>query len=319
MKNPSSKEATTRGYLIALIGVAIWSTTAIFIRYLNNTFDMPPMVIAFWRDFFVALALAIIFVFVNRNLFVLGRNHLGFLLGYGVTLAIFNGLWTVSVKLNGAAIATVLVYSSAAFTALYERWFLKGRLGPWKMLAIVLSLLGCVLISGVYDPLAWHLNPFGIIVGLFSGGGFTAYSLMGKKSAGKGINSWTVLMYSFAVAALILLVFNLFPDPTLKLSTVDRLLWLSDSFWGWTVLILLAVGPSIGGYGLYNVSLSYLSASVANLIATLEPSMTALLAYILLGERFTPEQIVGSSLILVGVVILRLRERVGKNRKQSQS
>jgi len=319
MKNPSSKEATTRGYLIALVGVAIWSTTAIFIRYLNNAFDMPPMVIAFWRDFFVALALAIIFVFVNRNLFVLGRYHLGFLLGYGVTLAIFNGLWTVSVKLNGAAIATVLVYSSAAFTALYERWFLKDRLGPWKTLAIILSLLGCVLISGVYDPSAWHLNPFGIIVGLFSGGGFTAYSLMGKKSAGKGINSWTVLMYSFAVAALILLVFNLFPDPTSKLSTADRLLWLGDSFWGWTVLILLAVGPSIGGYGLYNISLSYLSASVANLIATLEPSMTALLAYILLGERFTPEQIVGSSLILVGVVILRLRERVGKNRKRSQT
>jgi drug/metabolite transporter (DMT)-like permease len=73
---------------------------------------------------------------------------------------------------------------------------------------------------------------------------------------------------------------------------------------------LLAIGPSIGGYGLYNVSLKYLSASVANLIATLEPSMTAVLAYLFLGEILTPAQIVGSILILVGVVILRLRERV---------
>jgi drug/metabolite transporter, DME family len=319
MKNSSSYEATTRGYLIAFVGVAIWSSTAIFIRYLNDAFNMPPMVIAFWRDFFVALALAVFFLFVNRNLFLLGRNHLGFLLGYGLTLAIFNSLWTVSVKLNGAAIATVLVYSSAAFTALYERWFLKGRLGPWKTVAIILSLLGCVLVSGVYDPSVWHVNPLGIVVGLLSGGGFTAYSLLGKKSAAKRINSWTVLMYSFAVAALILLTFNLFSDFASNLSSLDHLLWLGDSLWGWSVLILLAIGPSIGGYGLYNFSLSYLSASVANLIATLEPSMTALLAYILLGERFTLAQIGGSILILAGVVILRLRERVSGKKKISQA
>jgi drug/metabolite transporter (DMT)-like permease len=33
--------------------------------------------------------------------------------------------------------------------------------------------------------------------------------------------------------------------------------------------------------------------------------MTALLAYLLLGERFTPAQIAGSILILAGVLILR--------------
>ncbi len=271
----TAQENTSKGYLIAIVGVAIWSFTAIFIRYLNDAFDMPPMVIAFWRDFFVALALLIVFFFANRKLISLEKKHLKFIMVYGFVLAIFNALWTVSVKLNGAAIATVLVYGSAAFTATYERWFHHNRLGIWKTSAIILSLLGCVLVAGAYDLAKWQLNPVGILVGLLSGIAFTTYSLFGKRSLNKGINSWTALLYSFAIAAVFLLSLNFFPDNATNLSVIDRLFWLGDSLWGWLVLILLAVGPSIGGYGLYNLSMNFLSASIANLIATLEPSMTA--------------------------------------------
>jgi len=54
------------------------------------------------------------------------------------------------------------------------------------------------------------------------------------------------------------------------------------------------------------VSLTYLPASVANLIATLEPSMTAVLAYLFLRETFTTPQLIGSGLIIGGVIILRI-------------
>ena len=53
----------------------------------------------------------------------------------------------------------------------------------------------------------------------------------------------------------------------------------------------------------------YLPASVVNLIATLEPSFTAVQAYFLLGERFSTEQVLGSLLILGGVIALRLGEK----------
>jgi len=73
-------------------------------------------------------------------------------------------------------------------------------------------------------------------------------------------------------------------------------------------LVTLAVGPTVGGFGLYTVSLGYLPASVANIIATLEPVMTAILAFFLLGEHFTPPQWVGSLLIITGVIVLRVSE-----------
>ena len=53
--SPSSN--LTRGYTIALVSAAILSTTAIFIRHLTQTYHMPPLVLAFWRDGLVALTL----------------------------------------------------------------------------------------------------------------------------------------------------------------------------------------------------------------------------------------------------------------------
>ena len=73
-------------------------------------------------------------------------------------------------------------------------------------------------------------------------------------------------------------------------------------------MILLVIGPTIGGYGLYTVSLSYLPASVANLIATLEPSLTAAQSYVFLHETFTAPQLFGSVLIIAGVILLRVGE-----------
>jgi drug/metabolite transporter (DMT)-like permease len=50
-------------------------------------------------------------------------------------------------------------------------------------------------------------------------------------------------------------------------------------------------------------------ASVANVIATLEPTMTAALAYFLLGETLTTPQAAGRILVLFGVMILRVWDR----------
>jgi drug/metabolite transporter (DMT)-like permease len=86
------------------------------------------------------------------------------------------------------------------------------------------------------------------------------------------------------------------------------LFWLGSALVGWGILFLLAAGPTVMGFGLYNVSLSYLPSSVANLIVTLEPVFTAISAYFLFGERLNGLQLGGSLMILAGVVFLRVHE-----------
>ncbi len=298
----------TQGYLICIVGTFIWSFTAIFIRYLTENYDMPPLVLAFWRDIFVFLTLGAVFLLFSRSRLRVPRRQLGFLILYGLLLSVFNSLWTFSVDFNGAAVSTVLAYSSAAFTAVFA-WRLFGeRLGFVKILAVGMSLAGCVFVSGAYSLEAWRLNTLGIITGLLSGIAFAGYSLMGKASSERQIYPWTALFYTFGFAAVFLFIYNLVSGELLNAAGGSNLFWLGNAWVGWLVLAALAFGPTIGGYGLYTVSLTYLPASVANLIATLEPAFTAILAYLLLDERLNTPQIIGSALIIGGVIVLRLSE-----------
>ena len=300
-----------RGYLICLIATTLWSTTGVLIRYLTENYHLPSLVLAFWRDLFVALALGIVIGLVSPSRLQVERKNIRFFILYGFILAVFNSLWTLSVAINGAAVATVLAYGSAAFTALLGWQFMNERLSPVKITAVILSLAGCTLVSGAFDPAAWQVNPWGITIGLVSGLAFAVYSLMGKASSNRQIYPWSALLYSFAVAAGFLLLFNLAPAVVSGTNPLPALSWLGRSAAGWGVLALLAVGPTVGGFGLYTVSLTYLPASVANLIATLEPAMTAILAYLFLGEQLTSPQLTGSGLILAGVILLRALE--GRN------
>lgn len=161
--------------------------------------------------------------------------------------------------------------------------------------------------AGAYDLSAWQGNPLGIAAGLLAGLAFAVYSIMGRAAAQRNMPAWSTLLYTFLAAAVFLLLYQVIPAVVTGSSL--NLLALGNSPAGWAVLVALALGPTIGGYGLYSVSLTYLSASVANLIATLEPTMTAALAYFLLGETLSPPQIAGGMLVLLGVVILRVWDR----------
>ncbi len=320
MQPTHSHTNLTRGYPIAVAASVILSTTAIFIRHLTQTYQLPALVLAFWREVFVAAALLPALLIFRPALLRVKRGQVRYLVLYGLMLAIFNALWTLSVALNGAAVATVLVYCSAAFTALLGWWLLKERL-DWAMgLAVAACLGGCVLVSGALEASAWQANLAGIITGVLAGLWYAIYTLMGRSAAQRGLNPWTVVLYTFGIAAGCLGLANLLPPlvagaglPGAAARPAD-FLWLGSAWAGWGVLLLLAAGPTLAGFVLYNFSLNYLPSSVAQLIVTTEPVFTAVTAFLLLGERMTGIQIGGSLLILGAVVFLRISEGAGKDK-----
>jgi len=300
----------SRGFIIALVATVLWSTTGPLISYLSKTYSLPSLVLAFWRDLFVSFGMLVGLLIFSRARIQLDRTHWGFMVFYGFTLAIFNSIWTFSVQYNGAAVATVMAFSSPAMTAILSRIIFKENFSAIKILSILLSLAGIVLVAGAYDPSVWNLNPLGIIFGLLSGLMFAIYNLEGKHASDTKIDSWTALLYSFSWATVFLLLFNLGNDLLItgKAPFAD-MLWLGSSTTGWGILFFLGVAPSLGGFGLYTLSIRYLSPTSSNLIATLEPAFTALWAYLFLSELLTPIQIAGGVLALFGVLLLRFSER----------
>ena len=306
----TTQQNTSRGFIIALTATVIWSTTGPFISYLVVTYSLPSLVLAFWRDLFVAFGMSVGLLIFSRRLFSLERRHWVFMVLYGLTLAVFNSMWTFSVQYNGAAVATVLAFSSPAMTAILSRIVFKETFNWVKVVSIALSFLGTILVSGAADPAAWKLNPLGIVFGLLTGLLFAIYNLEGKAASDRHIDSWTALLYSFGSATFFLFFFNIASDLVItRQPALSNMMWLGNSLPGWGLLFFLGVAPTLGGFGLYTLSIRYLSPTVSNLVATLEPVFTAVWSYLFLSEVMNGIQLGGSFLLLLGVILLRTADR----------
>ncbi len=299
---------SSRGYLIGLSATVFLSFTGILISYLNRTYNLPSLVLAFWRDISVVLGLLIVFVAFKRDRLRLDRSHWSFFILYGLTLSLFNSMWTFSVQFNGAAIATVLAFSSPAMTAVLAYFIFNEQINGIRLSSIVMSLLGTALVSGAMDPAAWKVNTSGIVFGLLTGLFFACYTLLGKTSSNKSIDSWTTMFYVFSSAVFFLFVFNLLMNGFTGQPLFGNFLWLGNSVSGWAILIFLGIGPTVGGFGLYLMSLGYLPATIANLIGALEPAFTVIWAYLIFHEQLTFIQLVGSLLVFASIILLRVGE-----------
>jgi len=294
----------TKGYAIAIAGIAFWSTSGIFISIIISRFGLPALVLAFWRNFFVTFSLAPLLFLFRRPLMSIKRSQLGFFLVFGLLLALLNSDWALSVQFNGAAVATVLGYSSAGFTAVLAWLLFEESLGLPKILAVFLSISGCVMVSNALNPEVWKLNPLGATSGLLLGLILTGYNLISKEAARRDIHPWTALLYSFGFGAMFILLFNFVPGLPGTAGNIKTLLPVMP-IQGWLLLLALALLPTLMGFGLYLTSMNYLPVSTVNLLATLDPALTAVQAYILLGERMTGIQIVGAVIILFAVVMVQ--------------
>jgi drug/metabolite transporter (DMT)-like permease len=306
---------SSRGYLIGLSATIFLSFNGILISYLNRIYNLPSLVLAFWRDCFVVLGLIIVFGLFWRGRLRLNRSHWAFFTLYGLTLALFNTMWTFSVQFNGAAIATVLAFSSPAMTAVMAHFIFKEQINNVKLSSIIISLIGTALVSGAIDPSSWKINPSGIAFGLLTGLFFACYTLLGKTSSNKSIDPWTTMIYGFSSAVFFLFLFNLLLNIFTGQALFGNFLWLGTSLSGWAILVFLGIVPTVGGFGLYLMSLGYLPATIANLIGALEPAFTAIWAYLVFHEQLTIIQLIGSLIVFASVIILR----IGENHRRSVS
>ncbi|PKL23730.1 MAG: hypothetical protein CVV47_13015 [Spirochaetae bacterium HGW-Spirochaetae-3] len=299
------RTSRTRGgpFTVGILAAAILSLTGVLIVIASTRYGIPALVIAVWRDVFTAIVLAAVLAVVAPGLIRAGLTELRYLAVYGFVLACFNVLWTISVIRNGAAAATLLVYASGGFTVIIERLVSRTRPSASKIVAALLSFVGAALLSGALEPGAWRVNGPAIAVGIGSALAYAVYSVVGKGASRRGLSPWTNVLYSFAFAAVFLLVARRLPASLLPPSvTGPGMLALPGAPAGaWIVLFVLAAGPTLVGFGLYNVTLAALPAGTANILVSMEPVFTAGIAFVFLGERLGSAALLGAFLVLAAV------------------
>jgi DME family drug/metabolite transporter len=282
----------------------LWGTLGIFFKSIIGGWGLTPLTLAFFRAALSFLFLGGGLMLVDRPALRIQRRDLPFFAAFGlISVAIFYTVYIAAVDLTTVATAAVLLYTAPAFVTLFAWRLYAEALDRRKLTALAMTFLGSALVARAYDLNQLQINALGVLCGLAAGLTYALYSIFGKRAL-QAYQPTTIVTYAMGFGALCLLPFQ----------SVNTLLPAATPSALWIWLAALALGPTVGSVTLYTAGLRHIQASVASIIAMLEPVTAALLSFILLQEQFTPGQALGGVLILGGVLLLSARAPRGSPR-----
>jgi drug/metabolite transporter (DMT)-like permease len=285
------------GYVAVLVATALWATSGIFIKFIVASSGVTALALSFYRNLFAFALLLVTIAVLRPGLLQVQRRDLPWLATLGGIMGVLTIVWALGVLLNGVAITTVQLAATPAIVAVVAWLIWREPLTRNKILAIVLTFAGTVLVTGLGAVSEAQLTLPGLLVGFSTPCAYAAWNLVGKK-VGKDCSALTTLTYTFGFAALVLFPFQFFtPRPW----PVPPIAWLW--FAG-----LVGLGTAIP-FPVYFFALGRLPASVASILAMTEIPIVSIYAYFLLGERMSPDQVVGAVLVVAGVSLLSGRKR----------
>ncbi|QED48380.1 DMT family transporter [Cytobacillus dafuensis] len=282
-------------YLMIAAGASLWGIIAFFVKGLAD-YGFTSMEIVAIRVIYAAIFLLFIGIIHYRKQMILYRfTDIRFFIGTGIfSVVFFNFCYFTTISQMNISIAVILLYTAPAFVTILSFIFLKESLNMNKLIAVIGTIIGCILIAGVSAGDS-NLTFIGVITGLGSGLGYALYTIF-SKFALKKYQPFTITLYTFIVAAIFLL-------PITQLWQKVDLLLNSN-------VLLYSIGlgfiPTVLAYFIYTWGLQKTEGSKAAVIATVEPVVATLLGVMLYGEKLGLIQIAGAILILCSVIIVNV-------------
>ena len=289
------------GYAQVMGAAALWATLGLFYTGFIDVYGVPLLGVAFYRAALGFAILLLILASVRPAWLRVSVRDLPLFVLFGlVGVAAFFVTYVYAIHLAGMAVAVVLMYTAPAWVTLIA-WRLFGEgLGWVKLTALGLAFVGCALVARAWNPSQVRLNLAGVLCGLGAGLTYGLYTVFNKMAVRRYV-PWTVMMYALGFGAAFLL-------PLQSAATFRPLQQPMLVVW----LLVLAIGPTLGAALLHAMSLQRLPASVVSIVATLEPAIATILAWVFLKERLGVDQIAGGVLILSGVLLLQRADRRGR-------
>ncbi len=273
------------GYLFILAAAAAWALIGPVAKFAFAA-GLSPLEVAFFRALLGGAFFALHAFFLRR--FRLDRGVVFPVLLFGaVGVAGFYASYQLAVAYGGAALASVLLYTAPAWVAAMGALWLGERLDGAKTAAVAFTLAGVTLLGwGAGGELRFTL--LGLFFGLLAGFGYALYYLFGKL--------YFARYPAEAVYAVAMPVGAVFLFPFVRSVPGDPRVW--------GVLFVIGFVSTYLAYAFYAAGLLRLEATRASVVATLEPVLASLFAYLWWGERFSPVGYLGAGLVLLAVLLV---------------
>ena len=215
--------------------------------------------------------------------------------GCGVLTGLYSYALFRAIEYIPVALAVLIFYTFPLLTALVA--WASGRERPTRRgaAAIGLAFLGLVL---ALDP-AGRPHPVGIALGLFAAVGVTVVIAVVSRVVGSSDSRPVVLHVQVTGATGFLLACLITGGAVLPSAPV-----------GWLGVLLVPLLYTFAFTGFY-VGVSRIGPVAAATVMNLEPVMSVLFGWLLLGQVLGPQQLAGVALVVGALVLLRLPRRPG--------
>ncbi|MGM0438340.1 MAG: DMT family transporter [Bacillota bacterium] len=285
-----------KAYLSIILGASFWGLISIFVQKLYS-FGFNSLEIVTLRVSTAAVLMIVYIIFSDKSVFKIKFKDFPFFIGTGVfSIVFFSWCYFSAIKIIPVSIAVVLLYTAPAFVAVLSRIIFKELLTKRKIIALVLTFMGIILIVG-WPQADGRVSFLGLLLGLGSGFGYSLYSIFGK-AALNNYSSKTITTYSFIFA-------SVFMIPLSKLWTKSHLF--NDEI-VWLYIIGLGLIPTVLAYILYTIGLSKIESSKASITATVEPLVATGVGVIIYNEVLTLRHLGGMVLVILAIILINKKE-----------
>ncbi len=201
-------------------------------------------------------------------------------------------LMFLAMKYISAALGSLILYTYPAMVMAGSIPFLGESFSKRKLSALLISLTGCAVV--LWGPLG-HIDMRGVLFAFLVAVAYSIYILGSRKL----LSDMEPAKVSAWMAICCLVFFTAYGAATgslkIKFSAVNIAAGTS-----------LAVWSTIIGFMTFLNGLKLTGAQNTSIISTFEPLYTLLLAWLLMGEMISGQQIIGGLIIMSGVIVLNL-------------
>lgn len=298
-----------KGILATLVAHLIWGVAGPLVKIVLS--DVPPLSLLFLRSLFTVIILFPIFEFKLLPAITTSKTDFlplakedkkdMFLAGFfGVFLNVSLYFWAQT--MTTVIDAWVIASTGTIFLVIYSYFFLKERLAKIVYFGVSLAFIGTLVIIG--SPLFsfGKGNILGNLLMLISTISAVASFLVIKKLVMK-FNPLLIVFYTFLISTVLTLPFFIWE-------------FLQNPYWmsavkptDLLIIVYLVLGSSIAAYVLSNMGLKWLPASISSTLGYASTIIAVSLSVSFLGEKPTISFIIGSILIILGLLLAETRHK----------
>lgn len=284
-----------RPVLAVIAAGVLWGIINIFVKTLSAS-GIDPLQISAIRMIIAAVCFSLFVLIYDRSKFRIQIRDIWLFVCTGiVSIVLFNTCYFYTMIHSQASIAVVLLYTSPVFVMILSAICFKEKVNAPKIIALILTILGCVLVAGLTGGTSISFPVF--LTGIASGFFYALYSIFGELALRK-YDTMTVTVWTFIMGLI----------GSLPLGKVGQTLRIMKSQPG---LILFAIGIGIVStvlpYFLYTWGLKRMETSKAAILVAVEPVVGACIGMTVYHEPHNFLKILGILLILLSILLLNIQ------------